>query len=55
MNTVTRLRKMADDCDRIADQVLRPQTVIYEWRDKARFLRDLADKIESNPEFAFGL
>ena len=55
MTTVTKLRALAEKCDKIADKIVRPQSMIMEWRDNARFLRELADKIESNPEFAYNL
>lgn len=55
MTTVTKLRALAEKCDKIADQIVRPQSMIMKWRDEARFLRELADKIESNPEFAYNL
>ena len=54
MTTVTKLRKLADKCDKIADQILRPPSAIMEWRDEARFLRELADSIESS-ELAYQL
>ena len=54
MTTVTKLRALADKCDKIADQIVRPQSMIMEWRDDARFLRELADSIESS-ELAYQL
>lgn len=54
MTTVTKLRALAEKCDKIADQIVRPQSMIMEWRDDARFLRELADSIESS-ELAYQL
>jgi len=54
MTTVTKLRALAEKCDKIADQIVRPQSMIMEWRDEARFLRELADSIESS-ELAYQL